>query len=123
MDVALVARVRIGGVCICVCVQAAPEQKKGDAASSPAAAAPAAASAAPASTAVVTDDTLETPWTFYFDKKLSRESQAVATQAQGGYTNYAQNLQKIGSFNSLKTFWQHYSYMQTPDAIPKDHNL
>lgn len=109
-----------------VCAQAAPEQKKGEAASSPAAAAPAAAStaaAAAASPAVVTDDTLETPWTFYFDKKLSRESQAVATQAQGGYTNYAQNLQKIGTFNSLKTFWQHYSYMQTPDAIPKDHNL
>ena len=57
----------------------------------------------------------------YFDRKISREQQAASASA--GFTNYAQNLQKVGAFNTVQGFWHHYSYMQAPDAIPKDHNL
>lgn len=71
---------------------------------------------------------LDSQWTLYFDKKLSRDVNVqAATQqaapASGGFVNYAQNLQKIGAFNSIEGFWKHYSFMQAPDNIPKDHNI
>lgn len=94
-------------------------------ATTPAAAPTDASSSSASSTAVVpssgspsSDHQLETKWTFYFDRKLSREAQSAA-----GFTNYAQNLQKIGMFDSIEGFWSHYAFMQQPDNIPRDHNL
>lgn len=57
---------------------------------------------------------LETPWTFYFDKKLPKPSD---------FKNYATNLQKFGKFDTLEGFWKHYAYIKAPDEIPKGHNL
>jgi translation initiation factor 4E len=107
-------------------LQPAPQEKKAaapaPAAAAPAAATPAAGAAAPAAPATA-DAPLETPWTLWYDKKLSRE-QLSAQQASGaGFTHYTQNLQKVGMFDTVQGFWHHYSYMQQPDAIPKDHNL
>jgi translation initiation factor 4E len=119
-------------LCLSVCMQAAPVQKDAPRSSAPAPAAATAATPASAATSTAAtpaaafsanaDAPLETEWTFYFDKKMSREAQA-AQQAGSGFTNYAQNLQRVGAFNTVQGFWHHYSYMQAPDSIPKEHNL
>jgi len=57
---------------------------------------------------------LATPWTFHFDKKLPKPA---------NFKNYAQNLQKLGKFDTLEGFWKHYSNLKSPDAIPNGHNL
>lgn len=57
---------------------------------------------------------LESPWSLYFDKKLPKPTD---------YKNYHQNLQKMGRFNTLEGFWRHYSYLKSPDDLPRDHNL
>lgn len=57
---------------------------------------------------------IETPWTFYFDKKLPKPAD---------YKNYEKNLQKLGKFQTIEGFWRYYSWLKKPDAIPKGHNL
>jgi len=57
---------------------------------------------------------LETPWTFYFDKKLTKPAD---------YKNYEKNLQKLGKFQTLEGFWHYYAWLKKPDTIPKGHNL
>jgi len=57
---------------------------------------------------------LQTPWSFYFDKKLPKPAD---------FKNYATNLQKFGKFDTLEGFWKHYAYVKAPDEIPKGHNL
>jgi len=64
--------------------------------------------------AVNTQLSLRTPWTFYFDRKLPKPAT---------FKNYAQNLQKMGNFDTLEGFWKHYSYLKSPDQIPNGHNL
>jgi hypothetical protein len=99
-------------------------------ASTPAAAAqstpPAAAAAAAAAGVMASsqpsslESPLESSWCFYFDKKLARES--VQAQSAASFQHFQQNLQKCGQFDTVQGFWQHYSYMQAPDAVPKDFN-
>jgi hypothetical protein len=45
-----------------------------------------------------TEHPLETPWTFYFDKKLSQAAD---------YATFQQNLVKLGSFSTLENFWKY----------------
>lgn len=80
--------------------------------SSPATATPAASTA---------EHPLETAWTFYFDRKLARDASAASSAAS--FQTFAQNLQKVGRFDTIEGFWRHYAYMQQPDQIPRDHNL
>lgn len=39
------------------------------------------------------------------------------------YKSYEQNLHRLGTFDSLEGFWQHYSYINAPEELPKDHNV
>jgi len=57
---------------------------------------------------------LHSPWSFYFVKKLNRGENLA---------NYEKNLTKLGQVNSIESFWRMYSNLQSPDAIPKDHDL
>lgn len=63
---------------------------------------------------LVGDHKLETPWTLHYDKKLPKPAD---------YKNYAQNLVKLGKFDTVEGFWRHYSYLKSPDVIPNGHNL
>lgn len=78
---------------------------------------PAASTPAAASSAAPAEDMLETRWTFWMDKKLSR-----ADANASGFTSYAQNLRDLGSFDSVQSFWRHYSHLQVPDQLPRDFN-
>jgi len=61
------------------------------------------------------EHSLETPWTFYFDKKLAK--------ATIDYNDFQQNLHKLGSVNTLEQFWRMYCYLASPELIPKDCDL
>jgi len=61
------------------------------------------------------ENKLETPWTFYYDKKLAPRS----SNLQG----YESNLRKLGTFGTLEGFWRYFSHLKEADNIPKDHNL
>jgi translation initiation factor 4E len=60
------------------------------------------------------DHRLQTPWTFYYDKRQNKPTK---------YEDYTNNLQKLGRFNTVEGFWRHYSYLKKPEDIPKGHNL
>jgi translation initiation factor 4E len=61
------------------------------------------------------DHPLETPWTFYFDKKLAK--------ATIDFHDFQQNLHKLGSFNTIEGFWRMYCHLSSPELIPKDCDL
>jgi translation initiation factor 4E len=61
---------------------------------------------------------LETPWTFYTDKKTPPAQQAT----QKTYEKQ-RNLVKLGTFNTLEGFWRHYAFLSQPSELPKDHNI
>jgi translation initiation factor 4E len=65
----------------------------------------------------VKEHKLETPWTFYTDKKLAPQANNLKTYEK------QRNLIKLGTFNTLEGFWRHYAYLQQPDLVPKDHNI
>jgi len=56
---------------------------------------------------------LETPWTFWFDKKQTKQSTVG---------NYQENLRRIGTFKTVEEFWQMYAYLLRPSELPKDSN-
>jgi translation initiation factor 4E len=66
---------------------------------------------------------LETPWTFYFDKKLPSANTRQGATSEPSFAHYQQNLQKLGSFSTFEGFWRHYAYLHRPEEIPKDHDL
>jgi len=68
----------------------------------------------PTLTSETKEHPLETPWTLYYDKKLSGPTL---------YKNFEQNLQKLGQFNTVEGFWRHFAYLVSPDRLPRDHNV
>jgi len=61
-----------------------------------------------------TENALETPWVFWFDKKLAHN----VTNPQ----EYVENLQKHGEVHSVEQFWSVYSNLLRPSDLPKDCN-
>jgi len=57
---------------------------------------------------------LQTPWTFYVDKKLPKTAD---------YNEFLNGLSKVGSFTTIEGFWRHYGYVLPADEVPKDHNV
>ena len=57
---------------------------------------------------------LETPWSFYYDRKPPKNM---------GYKEFEKNLQRLGQFNTVEGFWRIYAYLATPDVISQDHNI
>eukprot|EP00697_Spironema_sp_BW2_P005346 gnl/Spiro4/17454_TR9285_c0_g1_i1.p1 gnl/Spiro4/17454_TR9285_c0_g1~~gnl/Spiro4/17454_TR9285_c0_g1_i1.p1 ORF type:complete len:339 (+),score=95.28 gnl/Spiro4/17454_TR9285_c0_g1_i1:33-1019(+) len=60
---------------------------------------------------------LETAWSFWYDKKIPKSSQALDPQ------NYTANLKLLGSFNTVQGFWRYYTHLVRPSELPKDHDI
>ena len=60
------------------------------------------------------ENVLQTPWTLYFDRKMAAKS--------GDFSQFEKNLVKLGHFNTVESFWRHFSHMTLPDALPADTN-
>lgn len=56
---------------------------------------------------------LQSKWTFWADKKM-------ATKSHQSFEDYNQNLSRLGSFDTLEGFWRHYSWLKSPDDLPRD---
>jgi translation initiation factor 4E len=59
---------------------------------------------------------IETSWSFWFDKKPTKSSAETAE-------NYESNLLKLGTFQSIESFWRHYAHLKRPDSLPKNCNI
>jgi len=57
---------------------------------------------------------LETPWTFWYDHKMSKSP----TSAQ----NYAEHLRKLGTFKTIEGFYRMYANLLRPADLPRDSN-
>mmetsp|Transcript_19870 Transcript_19870/g.33434 ORF Transcript_19870/g.33434 Transcript_19870/m.33434 type:complete len:244 (-) Transcript_19870:1193-1924(-) len=59
---------------------------------------------------------LQTPWSFWYDKKQSYQKKAVAAE-------YRNSLQKLASFDTVESFWKVYLYLKRPSALDLNVNL
>jgi len=57
---------------------------------------------------------LQTPWAFWYDKKQSRKMDSA---------EFRQRLHKLGSFDTVESFWKMYLYMKRPSALEVNVNL
>jgi translation initiation factor 4E len=64
------------------------------------------------------EHTLQTPWSFWYDKKQARRSADKADSAE-----YLSRLVKLGSFDTVESFWKMYLYMKRPSAMEVNVNL
>eukprot|EP01138_Halocafeteria_seosinensis_P011252 gb/GECG01011494.1/.p1 GENE.gb/GECG01011494.1/~~gb/GECG01011494.1/.p1 ORF type:complete len:244 (+),score=38.41 gb/GECG01011494.1/:1-732(+) len=65
---------------------------------------------------------LESAWTFWYDKKLTRQ-EYVEAKRQNPDFQYQDNLNKLGTFDTVEGFWRHYIYLQRPSAMENDMNM
>eukprot|EP01038_Epipyxis_sp_PR26KG_P015142 gene15142-20394_t len=61
------------------------------------------------------DHPLQTAWAFWFDKKMSWKKNET--------TEFKNNLQKIGSFDTVEGFWKLYCYLKRPSVLDSNINL
>jgi len=61
------------------------------------------------------ENALETPWTFWFDKKLPHNVNDP--------NEYVKNLTHHGEVHSIEQFWGVYSHLLRPSEVPKDYNF
>lgn len=69
---------------------------------------------------------LQSPWTFYYDKKIARgadKEKEKKDSSKSALDAFKENLKKLGTFNTLEGFWQHYAHIQTPDELPQNHDI
>lgn len=57
---------------------------------------------------------LETPWTFWYDKKTSDKKES---------DQYMEGLRQLGTFGTIEGFYKHYTYLLRPSELPRDHNV
>lgn len=57
---------------------------------------------------------LQSPWAFWYDKKQSRKSDP---------SEYKDRLHKLGSFDTVESFWKMYLYLKRPSALDVNVNL
>ena len=60
------------------------------------------------------DHPLHTAWSFWYDQKQSRKSNA---------DEFRQRLHKIGTFDTVEGFWKLYCYLQRPSLLDMNVNL
>lgn len=60
----------------------------------------------------VNEHPLETPWTFWFDKKPTK----------GSTSSYVENLRNLVTVRTLEEFWGTYTHLLRADELPKDCN-
>merc|ERR1719491_213229 len=59
---------------------------------------------------------LQTPWTLYWmNKQYLRTNSSEEA--------YLSNLRKLGTFNSIESFWRHYCHLQRPSQLNHDFNI
>lgn len=73
---------------------------------------------APASSFHVPDNEhrLQTPWTLYWLNK-----QHLAPNSS--QASYLSNLRKLGTFNSIESFWRHYCHLKRPSKLGHGFNV
>lgn len=59
---------------------------------------------------------LQTPWTFYW---LNKGRLNTSTN----HETYLSNLRSLGTFNSVESFWRHYSHLKKPSQFASTFNL
>jgi translation initiation factor 4E len=57
---------------------------------------------------------LQTAWSFWYDKKQSKKSDSA---------EFYSRLTKLGSFDTVESFWKMYLYMKRPSALDVNVNL
>ena len=57
---------------------------------------------------------LQTPWAFWYDKKQSKKTDSA---------EFYSRLTKLGSFDTVESFWKMYLYMKRPSALDVNVNL
>jgi len=60
------------------------------------------------------DNKLETPWSFWYDRKKPRGTKAK---------DYQKGLKKIGQFDSIESFYRFWAYMKKPSTLEDDINI
>merc|ERR1719244_1544479 len=59
---------------------------------------------------------LQTPWTLYWmNKQYLRTNSSEEA--------YLSNLPKLGTFNSIESFWRHYCHLQRPSQLRDNFNI
>lgn len=58
---------------------------------------------------------LQTAWSFWYDRKQ--------TKKVGGASEYRATLIKLGSFDTVETFWKLYLYLKRPSVLDVNVNL
>ena len=60
------------------------------------------------------DHPLQTAWAFWYDKKQLKKTDG---------TEFRNKLQKIGSFDTVESFWKTYLYLRRPSTLEMNVNL
>lgn len=62
---------------------------------------------------------LQTPWSIYWLNKSN------IPQGQAGKSEeaYLKNLRKLGTFNSIESFWRHYVHLKRPSQLRDNFNI
>lgn len=64
------------------------------------------------------DHPLQTPWAFWYDKK-----QPFTTKTRVDASEFRGHLHKLGSFDSVESFWKMYCYLKRPSNLELNVNL
>jgi translation initiation factor 4E len=57
---------------------------------------------------------LQTSWSFWYDKKQSRKTNT---------NEFRERLHKLGSFDTIESFWKLYLHLKRPSALEVNVNL
>lgn len=61
-----------------------------------------------------TDHPLQTAWSFWYDKKQSKKTDEH---------EFRNKLQKLGSFDTVESFWQLYLFLKRPSTLEINVNI
>ena len=59
---------------------------------------------------------LQTPWTLYWLNKSQLEQNS-------SQESYLSKLNKLGTFNSIESFWRHYCHLKRPSRLEHGYNV
>jgi len=69
---------------------------------------------------------LQTPWSIYWLNKSKIPRPRDSDKSEGGNTyllNWLKNLRKLGTFNSIESFWRHYVHLKRPSQLRDNFNV
>lgn len=76
----------------------------------------------PASGVPAGEHPLASSWTFWFDRKLSKEAWAELKRENPAAT-YRDQLKQLGTVRTVEDFWRHYVFLKRPSELEGDLNL